>query len=444
MDPTDLVPISVFTPNDYPRFTYVNRAVTPSLEERLQQALATPKEVISISGPSKSGKSVLIERIVGFNNIITVSGSEINSIASLWDRVLDWMGAPATLSASTERGVTSLKTSTITGSAGVPMVAGGSLTAGTQSSDTDKTGTASMHGRGGLTQVQKEIANSSYCVLVDDFHYIPKELQVDIGRQIKTAAERGIRMIAASVPHRSDDVVRSNAELRGRTQNIDTEFWTDVELMQIAHLGFRALNVVVDESIIRVLSSNACGSPQLMQRICLNICTNLNIISAYSVTRYISSGEIKIKEVLAITSTSADYKTLLTTMHQGPKVRGMERKKFHFIDGSSGDVYRCILLAIQQDPPLMAFPYEVLMERVRSVCIGDAPAGRGVTEACSQLSNFAAADRTVEFDTDAEVETFYISDPYWLFYLRCSPKLHDLAKERHDLALPSPRPSPNQ
>jgi hypothetical protein len=268
-------------------------------------------------------------------------------------------------------------------------------------------------------------------VLLDDFHYIPNDLQVDIGRQIKTAAERGIRIIAASVPHRSDDVVRSNAELRGRTQNIDTEFWTDAELLEIARLGFLALNIALGDTTLRALAQNACGSPQLMQRICLTVCTHLKVSYGYATTRYVSSSEINLREVLAITSTSTDYKTLLTTMHQGPKPRGTERNKYNLIDGSRGDVYRCILLAIQQDPPRMAFPYGELMERVKAVCVDEAPAGRGVTEACGQISGFASADRTVEFDTDADVETFYISDPYWLFYLRCSPKMTELIKEWH-------------
>ena len=54
----------------------------------------------------------------------------------------------------------------------------------------------------------------------------------------------------------------------------------------------------------------------------------------------------------------------------------------------------------------MELPYTVLMERItRSICIGDTPVGRSVTEACGQMSSFAATDRTVEFDTDADVET---------------------------------------
>ena len=428
-----LTPVDVFTPNDFPRHTYVNRAVSPPLEQQLKQALATPKEVISISGPSKSGKTVLIEEVVGFDNLITVSGSEIDSVTSLWDRVLDWMGAPSSETTSDAKASISGISSQIGGGGGIPLIAQATASVTTQSSDTGTNSVAATRGRQGLVQVQNEIAGSTFCVLVDDFHYIQTDLQIDIGRQIKTASERGIRIIAASVPHRSDDVVRSNSELRGRTLNIDTEFWTDGELEDIARKGFAALNVNIEEPMIKRLAQNACRSPQLMQRICLNVCNSLQVKQTYDIKRYVDENQIDLPNILATTSTSADFKTLVQTMHTGPKIRGQERNKFYFTDGSRGDVYRCILLAIKQDPPLMELPYSILMERIRSVCINDVPVGRSVTEACGQISSFASTDRTVEFDTDADVETFYISDPYWLFYLRCSPKLASLAKELHSL-----------
>ena len=413
----------------------MNRAVSPPLEQQLKQALATPKEVISISGPSKSGKTVLIEQVVGPDNLITVSGSEIDTVTSLWDRVLDWIGAPSSETTSNAKASMGGMNSQIGGGGGIPLVAQASASITTQSSDTETKTVGVTRGRKGLVQVQQEIADSTFCVLVDDFHYIRPELQVDIGRQIKTASERGIRIIAASVPHRSDDVVRSNSELRGRTLNIDTEFWSDRELENIARMGFKALNIHVQEAMITRLAQNACRSPQLMQRICLNVCNDLHVKQAHDATKYVADSEIDLPNILAVTSTSADFKTLVQSMHTGPKIRGQERNKFYFTDGSRGDVYRCILLAIKQDPPLMELPYSILMERIRSVCIGDIPVGRSVTEACGQISSFAATDRTVEFDTDAEVETFYVSDPYWLFYLRCSPKLASLSKESHNLSL---------
>jgi hypothetical protein len=115
--------VDVFTPNDFPRYTYVNRATNPPLEHQLQQALTTPKEVISISGPSKSGKTVLIEQVVGLENLIPVSGSEIDSVTSLWDRVLDWMGEPTSDTATSAKASTGGVSSQVGGGGGIPLVA---------------------------------------------------------------------------------------------------------------------------------------------------------------------------------------------------------------------------------------------------------------------------------------------------------------------------------
>ena len=88
---------NVFTPNDFPVHTYVERGGA-ELERRLQRALDTPKAVVSVSGPSKSGKTVLIERVVSRDNLIVVSGAEIKSPDDLWNRILDWMGTPSSTS----------------------------------------------------------------------------------------------------------------------------------------------------------------------------------------------------------------------------------------------------------------------------------------------------------------------------------------------------------
>ena len=75
----------------------------------------------------------------------------------------------------------------------------------------------------GLTQVAREISGSAFVVFVDDFHYMSRELQVEVAKQLKAATELGIKICTASVPHRADDVVRANAELRGRVQAVDME-----------------------------------------------------------------------------------------------------------------------------------------------------------------------------------------------------------------------------
>lgn len=114
----------VFTPNDYPLYTYVNRA-NHRFEQQLTQALETPKAVVSISGPSKSGKTVLVKKLVGEDNLITVSGAEIEGAADLWDRVLDWMGVPNSVATKDENGSSTNYGSKVAGELAIPLMAKG-------------------------------------------------------------------------------------------------------------------------------------------------------------------------------------------------------------------------------------------------------------------------------------------------------------------------------
>src|SRR5947209_3484638 len=73
--------VEVFTPNDTPTFTYVER--TSRFEERLNEALSIPKMIVSLSGPSKSGKTVLVNKVVKTDNLIPLSGATIRTASEL-------------------------------------------------------------------------------------------------------------------------------------------------------------------------------------------------------------------------------------------------------------------------------------------------------------------------------------------------------------------------
>ena len=82
---------SVFTPTDIPTITYVER-MTRNYEQELRQAFTIPKMIVSISGPSKSGKTVLVSKVVTKDNLIHIYGATIKTAADLWINVLAWMG----------------------------------------------------------------------------------------------------------------------------------------------------------------------------------------------------------------------------------------------------------------------------------------------------------------------------------------------------------------
>ena len=418
----------IFTPSDYPVYTYVPHD-EDRVEERLREALDTPGEIVSISGPSKSGKTVLIEKVAGLDNLITVTGAGITDASQVWERVLDWMGNPVTTSSTETTTLSGTLGGTVKGKVGLPFL--GSVGADANLAGTAGRATASTHtmGRGGLAQVVREISNSTFVLLIDDFHYMTAEVQSEVAKQIKEAARLGVKICTASVPHRSDDVVRSNPELRGRVRAIDTRPWNLEDLIKIGVLGFPAAGINVPERTLRKFAIEASQSPQLMQAICLQACFTIRHREAKAplINRDFSDNEIIV--ALEETSTRSDFASLVRSMHAGPRIRGTERKEFSLSDSSRGDVYRALLLALKANPPTLSFTWNELSRRVQTACSPDFPQAASLSTACRQISKMAkemySTQRVVDWDEDP-VNLLSIEDPYFLFYLRWSSKVSEL------------------
>ena len=416
----------IFTPNDVPTITYVDRPEHKH-EAKLTDFYRTPNMVVSVSGPSKSGKTVLIKKVVHEDCLITVRGASIQSPEELWDRVLDWMGDPAELAESSNT------VNEISGGAegggriGIPFFAEGQARGTVGAKRGWGGGQIKTFRRNGLEQVIKEIAKSDFVVFVDDFHYIAPGIRDDIGRQIKAAAENGVKILTASVPHRADDVVRSNPELRGRVVGVDLEPWSVSDLIQIARKGFRALNIDLAPSIERRFAEEAFGSPQLMQSICLNLALVLDTKETLNDVTRIEVDSNKITDTLRRTSAFADFSKMMRDLHIGAKTRGTERKEHDLIDGTRGDVYRAILLAMKQEPAKLSFTYDEITTRVRETCVGDAPTGSSVNAALTQMHTIAENLQSGTSPLSWDDPTLDIVDPYFLFFLRCSDKLRQIA-----------------
>lgn len=420
----------VFTPSDHPKHTYVRRD-DQRLERRIRDALETPGEVISVSGPSKSGKTVLVEQVVGEDDLITVTGAGLRSGNELWERLLDGLGSPTVVTEikrTSHSGTLGVKASA---EAGLPFVAKGSVEGQGALTSGKSATTSTTRERYGLQQVVKEIANSSFVLLVDDFHYMPRESQSEVAKEIKEAARLGVKIVTASVPHRSDDVVRSNPELRGRVRSIDFEYWKESDLRKIAELGFPLLNLEVDGETIQSFAVESSGSPQLMQAICLQVCFSLNVRETSREKKSFTIDSQVRREVLEETSTRTDYSSLLAKCHRGPKTRGTERKVFTFTDSTCGDVYRSVLLAIAADPPRLSFTYPELSRRIGNVSPSDTPQPASIYQTCSQVAKMAVdmypAQRVIEWDDDESM--LNIVDPYFLFFLRWSGRLERLGAQ---------------
>lgn len=417
----------IFVPNDTPSITYVDRSHL-GLEQRLRDLCETPNVVVSISGPSKAGKTVLIKKVIDQDYLIKIPGAGISSPETLWDRALNWMGTPnevTTSKSSTTGGNFELEGS---GKVKVPLFSEGGVAARggmNHSGTSEQTETVS---RGGLERVIREIGKSDFVLFIDDFHYINASIREEVGRQIKAAAEEGVKILVASVPHRKSDVVRSNTELRGRLATFDIGFWGVEELQLIARRGFAALNADLAPSVERALAQESFGSPQLMQSICLNLCQIIGLRQPLPTHERVEVTQDDLNGAFEQTTAFTDFTKMFEALHTGAKTRGTERKIHQLSDGTGGDVYRAILLGMKSDPASLSMNYDEITKRVRQVCVGDPPVGSSITSALEQMDQIGEdlqpGDSPIAWDGDV----LDVTDPYFLFYLRCSDKLRNIAK----------------
>jgi len=83
----------VFVPGGQPSITYVPRSEL-QLEQKLQDYLDEGHKFLSLSGPTKSGKTVLIKTVVP--NAVWLNGGNIRKIDRFWGTLADRVGAYAT------------------------------------------------------------------------------------------------------------------------------------------------------------------------------------------------------------------------------------------------------------------------------------------------------------------------------------------------------------
>jgi hypothetical protein len=418
--PRKLTAHDVFTPSSFPEYTYVARG-DDDLEAKLRFALQTKGQIVSLSGPSKSGKTVLVEKVVGKEHLVPVVGAGVKEPDQIWGRVLDWLDAPAERTRS--RGQ-QLRTFARAGAR-----AGGDLILARAEGDINVgllkgTIEGELEKRRGLEEVIEQIGGSDHVVLVDDFHYMPREVQVEVAKHLKEAARRELRIVTAAVPHRADDVVRANAELRGRVSAVDVSYWPVTDLARIATAGFEKLNIDIDEASAERLAREAAGSPQLMQALCLYACFVMQTTEQLAKREPRTLTERDQVQTCRLTSTVTDFRSLVDILDAGPNPRA-ERKTYELANGTRGDVYRAVLKAIAGDPTALHFRYDDLMQRLASVCVGETPQGSSIVGACAHMSKLADDQLPTHrvFDWDDARQVLDLPDPYFLFYLRWSGRL---------------------
>src|SRR5437899_2482302 len=89
----------VFVPGGQPTITYISRDHL-QLERHVRRAISQPHSFASITGPSKSGKTVLCRNVLGDRQFVWIEGGQITPLDNIWRKVGHALEQPAAISVS--------------------------------------------------------------------------------------------------------------------------------------------------------------------------------------------------------------------------------------------------------------------------------------------------------------------------------------------------------
>lgn len=378
----------VFKPGTYPQITYVSRhsgKTRYTYEERLQQSLSIDGYLTYIVGPSKIGKTVLCESVIGQDSMVSMSGNDFSKEHGFW--------------------------SGIGKKVGISMEAAVSEGSSAFSRDEQRTTTVTKNYFATKDKVIEYFKKHKKVLVLDDFHYAPPEIQYDIACQLKEVIRLGFKAVVISLPYRSDDAIRLNPDLTGRISVIEMEPWKEEELERIADIGFTKLGLQVNRKMISRMAKESIHSPQLMQSICLNI----GLISKGDNAAITDE---TVEESCRFACMNLPYGDVVRILKEGPPTRGQQRLKYKLADGTSRDIYSLILKLLADDPPLVELGMEELMGRVRNNTLTYTIKQQKVRDSLKNWQKILEGQGMLYQVLEWKDDTIHILDNMFLFYLR--------------------------
>lgn len=414
----------VFVVGGQPTVTY-NPRPTQGIDQGLRDYLDERGRILCITGPTKSGKTVLVRQVVP--NAIRISGGEIASIHDFWKDIVDELEGWTEKIAEDSATDGSSTQESLSGGLRV-FGSGGEIGRQTNSSDSQTKRVSQVRVRDPRRVAKKGLIGVKAPVIVDDFHHIEPDIQRQMVRGVKELVFEGVPIIFIAVPHRAADIVRSEREMQGRVQNLQIEKWSEDELGVIADAGFDALNVDCDSTLAKRLASESYGSPHLMQDFCLQICKNNKIEETLNSTLLLRDPDsAATDEFFRATAQGDQVDDTYRRLAQGPRQR-TDRKPRTLRNGVVTDIYGVVLEAIASTGPKVQLDWTEIRSALRRVMRDEPPARGEYTRVLEQMSDIAKklvwdeqnhrfiGDPVLEFDADLGV--LYISDPFFAYQLR--------------------------
>jgi hypothetical protein len=383
------------------------------LEQEVRGYVAQPGKALSVSGPTKSGKTVLIDRLLPPDRAIWIQGSDVDAIDKFWRAIVDGLDAFDQVGQTFDESSSEGRDQSLR--VGLPHAIDlqWNRSRGTSRS-LSRTGSRTRP----LPEVAREgLAETPYPVIVDDFHYVDGNTKRALARAVKTLI--GVtRVILIAVPHEAFEAVRAEPDMDARVWQLKIAPWSQDELRFIAREGFSALNIVDDqERIARQLASISFGAPFLMQQLCYDYAITLGVdaTAPSPVSAAPPADWDEFSRRIANRSVPGVFDKLL----RGPNPRGQQRIRRILHDGRSTDIYGATLFAISKCGQRTTIQPSELARILEAELAENPPQRQQIVASLGHLSDIAHEERgSGDAALDYKNDQLHMLDPFLSFYLR--------------------------
>ena len=405
----------VFVPGGFPLHTY-NPRTSRGLEERLSEVADNLCKLATVTGHTKSGKTVLVRGAFPPDKAIWVDGGTVGEEEDFWATIIEQLELFQGSSEESSNGKSNEIGAEGTAEANVLVAKGsGKLSAKTgETKGFSKSKTRTVSSR--VTAIAG-LREAMLPLVIDDFHYIPRDLQGSLVRALKSPIFDGLPVVLIAIPHRRYDALKVEKEMTGRLHPIEIPLWEEEELGYIPRKGFPLLGCEIHDDTVSSFSREAIGSPHLVQDFCRALCRQ-NSITTDADGRALNPSEEELEEVYSEVAETIG-RPIFEKLARGPRQR-TDRISRKLRNGAEVDIYGLVLHALAHiRPGLVTIEYEELRTAIREVSV-DTPQLHEVARVLRHMASIAASDEssTPVIDFEDEEKVLHVTDPFFAFYLR--------------------------
>jgi hypothetical protein len=412
----------VFVPGGFPKYTYQNRE-KHRVESNLKDAIHRLPKFIAVAGPTKTGKTVLVRKVIPDERCVWIDAGHIKTVQDVWNFILADFDLPnSVVESDTNQNETSTTHET---EAGIkPGGIGGSLkNAETSRSSRGKT-SAATYGTVGPRAAIDALLRTKRILVIDDFHYLSQDIQSEVIRALKPAVFKGLQVVLLLIPHRMHQAAQAEMDVDGRTHTISIPEWQPDELFSIAETGFEKLHLECAAQTIDALVQECFSSPHIMQDFCSSLCAVNGVYEEYQGPKprpkiLIPQPPEDFFKALATSISPQSFKAL----RQGPP--RTNRKPRELTEGGTVDTYEAILLALHELGGATPVDWPK-MRKVLQNLLKEVPQQHEVTRALENMDEIAK-EREGEPVIDYSSGELHLVDPFFRFYLKWNTAIRDEA-----------------